>query len=63
MEKNRKVKTEKLTDQDVEKVQGGGSRPHYLGPFCEVCGKDLCYKERTPDGLCIECDAARGANN
>lgn len=61
MAKNGKVKEEKLREKDLEKVTGGGSRPHYLGPFCPVCGQDLAYKERTPDGLCLECDAARGS--
>ena len=61
MEKNKKVEPGKLTDQDLEKVTGGGSRPHFLGPFCPVCGQDLAYKERTPDGLCLDCDAARGS--
>ncbi len=61
MAKNGKVKEEKLREKDLEKVTGGGSRPHYLGPFCPVCGQDLAYKERTPDGLCLDCDAAWGS--
>ena len=61
MAKNGKVKEQKLKEKDLEKVTGGGSRPNYLGPFCPVCGQDLAYKERTPDGLCLEWDAARGS--
>ncbi|NLM42154.1 MAG: hypothetical protein GX199_07575 [Firmicutes bacterium] len=61
MEKKGKAQVENLVEQDLEKVTGGGSRPHFLGPFCEVCGKDLCNKKRTPDGLCEACDAARRA--
>ena len=52
---------EKLLEEDLEKVTGGGSRPNLLGPFCPVCAQDLTYKERTPDGLCLECDAAQSS--
>lgn len=61
MEMKGKPEVKKLMDEDLEKVIGGGSRPHFLGPFCPVCGQDLAYKERTPDGLCLECDAARNS--
>jgi len=61
MEMKGKPEVKKLMDEDLEKVTGGGSRPYFLGPFCPVCGQDLAYKERTPDGLCLECDAARNS--
>ena len=48
MEKNRKVKTEKLTDQDVEKVQEEVPGRIILARFAKFVGRTYATKSVRP---------------